>query len=47
MKKLIKNIELTKEGLNFIYKHGRNTLDLMSREELIKKGYIKKENKKI
>lgn len=42
----IANIELTIEGLNFIYRRGRNTLDELTlkigRENLINKGLIRR-----
>lgn len=44
--KPITNIELTKQGLNFIYQRGRNTLDDLARrqgrESLIQQGLIRR-----
>lgn len=44
--KPIANIELTKQGLNFIYTRGRNTLDelarMQGRESLIQQGLIRR-----
>ena len=44
--KPIANIELTKQGLNFIYTRGRNNLDALAlmkgRESLIQQGLIRR-----
>lgn len=44
MDKPVKNFQLTRKALEFIWKHGRNTFDAMTREKdeetLLKEGYI-------
>lgn len=45
MERPLRNPELTKKALDFIYRQGRNTLDALakskSRQQLIEEGWIK------